>query len=325
MLHIRTYRDEDQGAVIALWHEAGLLVNPLNDPVADIRFCRESGHGDILVHDVDGEIDAVAMVGHEGHRGWVYYVATAPDKRGQGLGRLIMHAAERWLRDKGAPKVQLIVRSTNTQVIGFYQRLGYVVEPRELMSKRLDGNPVPMGGGSSDEPVVITYLEMTAHPALPHIEPHARMLALLRLNEPTVSFYRYLYDAVGRPWFWTDRKALSDDALGHIIGDERIEIYVLYVNGAPAGYFELDRRDPPDVNLAYFGIMPEYIGQRFGPYMLREAIDMAWGYEPRRLTVNTCTLDHPKALRLYQRFGFVPYDRAEATPPWLLPDTDRDG
>ncbi len=167
-----------------------------------------------------------------------------------------------------------------------------------------------MSEGELPEGVIettVTYLEMTGPPSHAQLAAPLRKLALLRAEQPTVSFYRYLYDAVGRPWTWVDRKHLSDDELAAIVQDELVEIYVLYVAGVPAGYAELDRRTKGEIELAYLGLVPEFVGQRLGPYLLDWAIWRAWEYEPRRLWVHTCTLDHPKALGLYQRFGFTPY------------------
>ncbi len=319
-MRIRPYKPADEAGLIALWRASDLLVNPLNDPLRDIRFCLESGHGEILVGEADGRVVASAMLGHDGHRGWIYYVATEPGLRDGGIGRAIMEAAEDRLSAQGVPKVELLVRDGNYKVIGFYQRIGYVMEPRALLSKRLDGVSVPMGGAKSDDDVVITFLEMTERPALPRVEPTAPV-ALLHAKSPTTAFYHYLYDAVGRPWYWIDRKKLSDADLAAIIQDERVEIHVLHVEGVPAGFFELDRRRMPSVDLAYFGIMPDFIGRRFGPYLLGCAIDMAWNGGASRLTVNTCTLDHPAALPMYQRSGFQPYDRLRVPPPWRRGDT----
>ena len=161
-------------------------------------------------------------------------------------------------------------------------------------------------------PLTITFLQMAERPKLPEVPPPAgRKLALLRAENCSVSFYRYLYDAVGKRWLWVERKRMSDADLQAILQDEKVEIYVLYVGGVPAGYAELDRRRPPEIDIAYFGIMPEYIGLGLGPYFLRWVIDAAWRHGPARLTVNTCTLDHPAALPLYQKFGFRVYDRRE--------------
>ncbi|WP_373087076.1 GNAT family N-acetyltransferase [Sneathiella sp.] len=162
-------------------------------------------------------------------------------------------------------------------------------------------------------PVTITYLEMqerslSGNPPPPPSAPHA----IIRAENPTVSFYRYLYDTVGRDWAWIDRKLLSDEELEKIISNPDTEIYVLSIRGVPAGYAELNAAGlPAVVDLAYFGIMPEFIGMRLGPYFLNWVLDEAWNKDPERVTVNTCTLDHPKALPMYQRSGFEPVRQHE--------------
>ncbi len=319
-MKVRNFESADESAVIELWRRTGLLQNPLNDPAKDIAFCLAGGHGEILILEDDGKVVATAMVGQDGHRGWIYYVAVDPARQGQHLGQRIVSAAEARLKTQGVPKAHLMIRGSNTQVVGFYQRQGYRVEPITTMSRRLDGNALPVGHQMDDDPVIVTYLEMTARPALPQVVPKARNHALMGAHDITVGFYRYLYDAVGRPWYWTDRKKLSDEELAAIIQDQAVEIYVLYVGGAPAGFYELDARDESTVELAYFGIMPNYIGMGLGPYLLVQAIEMMWQKEPERVIVNTCTLDHPKALPLYQRMGFHPYDRREVPAPWQDPD-----
>ena len=154
---------------------------------------------------------------------------------------------------------------------------------------------------------LVTFLEMTARPTSPPPPPPAAKLALLRIERPTVPFYRFLYNTVGEPWLWYERRLLDDKALGAIISDERVEIYVLYAGGAPAGFGELDFRHKPDIELTYFGLMPEAIGRGFGRFLLRWTVDRAWTQSPARLLTNTCNLDHPRALATYQRAGFVPY------------------
>jgi GNAT superfamily N-acetyltransferase len=154
--------------------------------------------------------------------------------------------------------------------------------------------------------VVVTYLEMTSRPSSPKQRPPVEKLALLRAERPTISFYRYLYNTVGEPWLWTERRKMDDTALATVIHDPRVEIMVLYVGGVPAGYAELNRRRPEAVDLSYFGMIPDFIGMKLGPFLLNCAINAAWSGGAKKLTVNTCTLDHPKALGLYQRAGFVP-------------------
>jgi len=157
----------------------------------------------------------------------------------------------------------------------------------------------------------VTYLEMRDRPQLRELAPPSVKLKIVPANNPTVSFYRYLYNTVGGPWLWYERRQMSDEQLRTIIQHPQIEIYVLYVAGVPAGYAELDRRHETDIELAYFGIMPEFIGQRLGPFLLNWIIDKAWSYHPQRFWLHTCTLDHPKALAVYQQAGFVPYKKEE--------------
>lgn len=130
---------EDEDDVVDLWRACGLVVS-YNDPAADFRQARGQAASDVLVgRDGSGEVVGSVMVGHDGHRGWLYYVAAAPEVRGAGVGRRMVEAAEAWLRERGIVKAQLMVRETNTQVVAFYERLGFEVAPRVLMSKWLDG------------------------------------------------------------------------------------------------------------------------------------------------------------------------------------------
>lgn len=116
--------DDDIDAVIGLWRAVG-LTRPWNDPRQDIAFARDSVDATVLVGRIDDRIVASVMVGHDGHRGGVYYLAVDPARRGQGLGRRMMAAAERWLLNRGVWKLNLNVRADNTSVIGFYGSLGY--------------------------------------------------------------------------------------------------------------------------------------------------------------------------------------------------------
>jgi GNAT superfamily N-acetyltransferase len=121
----------------------------------------------------------------------------------------------------------------------------------------------------------ITYLEMLARPAPRQFPAPLEKLALMRAENCTVSFYRYLYNTVGEPWLWFERRLINDGALAAQILNPQIEIFVLYVRGVPAGYFELDTAAPRDTKLCYFGLVPDFIGRRLGPYLLQAAIDRA--------------------------------------------------
>lgn len=131
--------DADIEALAALWERAG-LTRPWNDPHADIALARRGPHSTILVARDGERIAGSAMVGHDGHRGWVYYLAVEPDLQGRGLGRALLRAVEDWLRARAIPKLMLLVRPDNEKVRGFYASEGYVEEPRIVFSRRLDGN-----------------------------------------------------------------------------------------------------------------------------------------------------------------------------------------
>jgi|SRR6516165_4742073 GNAT superfamily N-acetyltransferase len=154
--------------------------------------------------------------------------------------------------------------------------------------------------------IKITYLQMFVCPAQ-SVPPPREDLQVIHAKRPTISYYRYLYEAVGAPWQWRSRKKLTDADLAAIIRDPLDEVHVLHVDGVPAGFAELDRRREGAIELVQFGLTPEYIGQGLGKYFLRWAIERAWSYQPQRFWLHTCTLDHPQALPNYQKAGFAIY------------------
>lgn len=123
--------------MIALWEEAG-LTRPWNPPAADLQRSLDTPTSTVLGGYLDDQLVGTVMVGHDGHRGWVYYLAVADAHRGSGFGRVLMQAAEAWLIGRGAVKLQLMVRETNTAVVGFYDRLGYADADVRVLAKRLD-------------------------------------------------------------------------------------------------------------------------------------------------------------------------------------------
>ncbi len=137
------FADEDRDApgslysnAIALWHKTG-LTRPWNDPEADLNRALE-GPDSTVIGATDGEaLMATVMVGHDGHRGWVYYLAADPAAQGQGLGRKMMDASENWILAQRIPKLQLMVRQDNAAAIGFYQKLGYTDAEVVVLGKRL--------------------------------------------------------------------------------------------------------------------------------------------------------------------------------------------
>jgi ribosomal protein S18 acetylase RimI-like enzyme len=137
-LAIAEIADSDVQGVIALWQRCG-LTRPWNDPASDIALARRNQNSTVLVARAGGVIAATAMVGHDGHRGWVYYVAVDPDRQKQGFGRAIMNAAEQWLRAAGLPKLQLLVRRENSKAGAFYQSIGYEEADTIVFAKWIDG------------------------------------------------------------------------------------------------------------------------------------------------------------------------------------------
>lgn len=154
-----------------------------------------------------------------------------------------------------------------------------------------------------------TYLQMF-HPPREKISPPRSDVSIERMDTPSVDEYRHLYRGVGETYHWVDRLMMPDDELEAIIQDDRLDVFVLYVVEKAAGYAELDRRTPGEIELAYFGLFPEAIGQGLGTYLLNWTLHAAWSYRPRRVWVHTCDLDHPAALPLYMKAGFDVYKEA---------------
>ena len=139
-MKIRPLQEADGAAVVALWESCG-LTRLWNDPYKDINFAMESPNSEILVGEDAGQIIASVMVGHDGHRGAIYYLGVSPQHQKRGLGRAIHDAAAAWLQAKGVWKINLLVRSENTQVLSFYERLGYA--PNKVVSL---AKPLERGG-----------------------------------------------------------------------------------------------------------------------------------------------------------------------------------
>jgi ribosomal protein S18 acetylase RimI-like enzyme len=139
-LTVRNATSADEARVVDLWQACG-LVTSYNDPALDFRFALAKTGSDILVGvDAESRIVGSVMVGHDGHRGWVYYVAASPRHRKQGIGRKMVEAAEQWLKERGVAKVMLLVRETNTQVVDFYRHIGFEAVPRVVMQKWLNAD-----------------------------------------------------------------------------------------------------------------------------------------------------------------------------------------
>jgi GNAT superfamily N-acetyltransferase len=166
--------------------------------------------------------------------------------------------------------------------------------------------------------VTVTFLRMDQAPTIsgPSLGPGFQ---IVRAQAPSVAFYRYLYNTVGADYLWWLRRATPDHELAALLRDKAVAIHTLYGKGEPAGFFELDARTWPDVNLSYFGLMPNVIGHGTGFAFLRAAVDEAWRHGATGMTVNTCTADHPRALPNYLRAGF--HVLRQVREVWAVPNS----
>ncbi|MEM6677669.1 MAG: GNAT family N-acetyltransferase [Pseudomonadota bacterium] len=186
---------------------------------------------------------------------------------------------------------------------------------------REPGTEGPGPGGPTAPPetlpdsFTITWLEMQERPRTPvPPAPMGMSLALLATHRFPEHWFLYLYTNVGAAYFWNDWLHATPGHRRAFLEDESVTLHTLFVDGVPGGFFMLDCRERGMCDLAYFGLMPEMIGRRLGSWFLMSAVDAAWqrpGVET--VTVNTCSLDHPRALGLYQKVGFEPV-RQETRP-----------
>jgi len=162
--------------------------------------------------------------------------------------------------------------------------------------------------------MIITYLEMREHPRLQTRGPH-RGGMMLRLDEPCVPFYRYLHQRLGSE----ELAALSDPDIAETLLDPDRDVFILYIGGAPAGFFELDRQREGEVRLTHLSLLPEFRGRHLGKWFLGLAVEAAWDYRPDRVWTSVTDEDDPRAILLCQWAGFVPYEtkREEAPGPRL--------
>jgi GNAT superfamily N-acetyltransferase len=131
---------------------------------------------------------------------------------------------------------------------------------------------------------------------------------IARLQNCPASFYRYLYSEVGRLYHWIDRLCWTDEEIRAHLAQNSLSLFVLYYEGAPAGYFELSKDEDGSTELAYFGLMQEFLGKGLGKHLLSAAIEQAWQDGASRVWLHTCTLDDPAALPNYMKRGFKPFN-----------------
>jgi GNAT superfamily N-acetyltransferase len=171
-------------------------------------------------------------------------------------------------------------------------------------------------------PVRTWYLEMKTPPQVPAPE-FSFEVNIIRAIRPTIPFYQFLYTQVGKGLSWYNRLLMFEDELLKIIHDDLVEVFVLWVDGVPAGFCELDMRIPGEIELAYFGILPEFRGKGLGPKFLQWTIRHAWSKKPARLWFHTCELDDKAAMPMYLKAGFTQYDERMENQHIIITDKDR--
>jgi len=156
---------------------------------------------------------------------------------------------------------------------------------------------------------VVTYLEMRQSPT--GLRPRdSRDLTLRRVEKPDLNWYRDLFRSIGANWLWFSRLKMDDSQLRSILWDPLVLVYALEHEGKESGLLELDCRQPPEIEITFLGVTEELIGKGAGRFLLEQALTIGWSRKPERITVHTCSLDHPNALFFYLRAGFAAYKRA---------------
>jgi len=162
-------------------------------------------------------------------------------------------------------------------------------------------------------PTRVTFLELHERSSVVAPPIAGIRLALLRAYKIPVHFYRYLYETIGKQHHWANRRFMSDGELKEFIDNKNIAVYILYADGCPAGFSELNLFGMPDfTEISYFGLVPDYRGIGLSRFFFKEILNAAWENEPSYLKIQTNSLDNPRALQLYQKFGFVPVDVSDA-------------
>jgi GNAT superfamily N-acetyltransferase len=156
--------------------------------------------------------------------------------------------------------------------------------------------------------VTRTYLQMTSPGELTPSRAPGGGVRIDKVQVCPASFFRYLYREVGRLYHWVDRLGWDDEEIRDYLGKPRISLWVMYVEGSPAGYFELSGQDDGSTEIAYFGLLREFLGRGLGKHLLTEAVAQAWNTGANRVWLHTCTLDDPAALPNYLKRGFKPFE-----------------
>lgn len=158
------------------------------------------------------------------------------------------------------------------------------------------------------ETIETVWMEMTAPPADP-APPSVEGVEVRRAAPPTLAFYRFLHAQVGAPWGWDQHVTLPDGELAAVLADPALVVLVVWVDGNPAGFAELDGRAGDGIEIVHFGLAPDFFGRGLGRLFLRQVLDVAWRSGPRRVWLHTDVCDHPKAQATYAAAGFTVFRR----------------
>ena len=175
-----------------------------------------------------------------------------------------------------------------------------------------------------DVEVTRTYLQLEHPEDLNAARIDDSRVRIENLLECPASFYRYLYAEVGRFYHWTDRLPWTNYEISAHLGRSEITLWVMYADGAPAGYFELERHSDGSTEIAYFGLIQEFLGRGLGKHLLSVAAEQAWSDGANRVWLHTCTLDDAAALPNYRKRGFVPF-KQESYITSISPEEEREG
>jgi ribosomal protein S18 acetylase RimI-like enzyme len=151
----------------------------------------------------------------------------------------------------------------------------------------------------------IFYLEIGAEQAILGANPDIAGLRIERLAVPTPAFNRFMYQAVGGEWFWIDKSNWSEQEWLDYVQQDTLQTWGAWLNDTPCGYFELERKGTERIEIAYLGVLKDFFGQGLGRKLLIEALNRARQQGGQKITVNTCSLDHPAALANYQARGMI--------------------
>jgi ribosomal protein S18 acetylase RimI-like enzyme len=178
-------------------------------------------------------------------------------------------------------------------------------------------------------PVTVWHLEMLDPAALRPVQKEPAGLAIAEARLPLPELNRFLYTAVGGDWFWRERLSWDYARWIQVLAQPGYETWVAYLHGTPAGYFELEAQADGSVEIAYFGLLPQFFGRGIGGRLLTQALARGWEKGARRIWVHTCSLDHPAALANYQARGLVVFKEETVyvpdvtEPPGAWPGANR--